>query len=248
MHGYGIVPLFLGMGCNVPGMLATRNLETKKQRFISATLLAISVPCMAQVAMIFGVLGPYGPIYIIIVYATLFLVYIFTGLLLNRFVKGESPEIFMEIPPYRRPALKTTLKKTWMRIQGYIKEAVPWMIIGVFLINILYTLGFFDILSYAISPLMVGWLGLPADAAPALVIGFLRKDLAVGMLLSLKTSMTVMQLVIASTMLTMYFPCMATFVVMFKELGIKGLLHAMLVMFVMAFAVGGLMRLILIGV
>jgi len=248
MHGYGIVPLMLGMGCNVPGVLATRNLETKKQRFIAATLLSITVPCMAQIAMIFGVLGPHGSIYIFIVFLTLLFVYIITGLILNRLVKGESPEIFLEIPPYRRPALKTTLKKTWMRIQFFLREAVPWMIIGVFIINILYTLGFFDALGQALSPLMEGWLGLPSETAPALIIGFLRKDLAVGMLLSLGATMAPMQLVIAVTMLTMYFPCMATFVVLFKELGLKGLLNAILVMFIMAVSVGGVMRLILIGV
>ncbi len=248
MHGYGIVPLMLGMGCNVPGVLATRNLETQKQRFIAATLLAVSVPCMAQIAMIFGVLGSHGPFYIFLVFITLFFVYITIGLILNRIMKGESPEIFLEIPPYRRPVLRTTLKKTWMRVQGFLKEAVPWMIFGVFFINILYTLGFFDLLGQAFSPLMESWLGLPAVVAPVLIIGFLRKDLAVGMLLSLGTLMSPMQLVIAVTMLTMYFPCMATFIVLFKELGLKGLVQAIMVMFIMAATVGGLMRLILIGV
>ncbi|MFO7618665.1 MAG: ferrous iron transporter B [Thermoplasmata archaeon] len=248
MHGYGIVPLFLGMGCNVPGVLATRNLETKKQRFIAATLLSICVPCMAQTAMIFGVLGPHGIGYIFIVFLTLFMVYIITGLILNRITKGESPEIFLEIPPYRRPALTTTLKKTWMRIQMFLKEAVPWMIVGVFLINILYTVGFFDLLGKGLSPLMEGWLGIPAAVAPALVIGFLRKDLAVGMILSLGAIMGPMQLVIAVTMLAMYFPCMATFVVLLKELGVKDLLKSIAMMFTMAFLVGGVMRLILIGV
>ena len=248
MHGYGIVPLMLGMGCNVPGVLATRNLETKKQRFIAATLLAVSVPCMAQIAMIFGVLGPHGIFYIFLVFITLFFVYITIGLLLNRIMKGESPEIFLEIPPYRRPALKTTAKKTWMRVQGFLKEAVPWMILGVFIINILYAVGFFDALGQAFSPLMGGWLALPAAVAPVLIIGFLRKDLAVGMLLGLGAVMSPMQLVIAVTMLTMYFPCMATFIVLFKELGLKGLIQAIIVMFVMAITVGGLMRLILIGV
>lgn len=248
MHGYGIVPLMLGMGCNVPGVLATRNLETQKQRFIAATLLAVSVPCMAQIAMIFGVLGPHGPFYIFLVFITLFFVYITIGLMLNRIMKGESPEIFLEIPPYRTPVLSTTLKKTWMRMQGFLKEAVPWMILGVFIINILYALGFFDALGQAFSPLMEGWLGLPAAVAPVLIIGFLRKDLAVGMLLGLGAFMSPMQLVIAVTMLTMYFPCMATFIVLFKELGLKGLVQAIMVMFFMAAIVGGIMRLILIGV
>jgi len=246
MHGHGIVPVFLGMGCNVPGTLAIRALETRKQRFIAATLLAISVPCMAQTAMIFGILAPHGVGYLMMVFITLFLVYVTAGLFLNRFVKGESPEIFLEIPPYRRPSIKTMLKKTWMRVRWFLAEAVPWMLIGVLLINILYAVGFFDLLGSLFAPLMEGWLGLPSDAAPAILIGFLRKDLAVGMLLPLGLSAA--QLVIAAVMLTMYFPCVATFVVLMKELGLKDMLKASFMMVFMSLTVGGILRLILIGI
>ena len=246
MHGYGIVPVFLGIGCNVPGTLATRTLETRKQRFIAATLLAISVPCIAQTAVIFGILAPHGVGYLMIVFITLFVVYVTTGLLLNRLVKGESPEIFLEIPPYRRPNLKIMLKKTWMRVRWFLTEAVPWMFFGVLLINILYAVGFFDALGALFAPVMEGWLGLPSEAAPSLLIGFLRKDLAVGMLLPLGLSAA--QLVIAAVMLTMYFPCVATFVVLLKELGLKDMLKASLIMVIMSLSVGGVLRLILIGV
>jgi len=246
MHGHGIVTVFLGLGCNVPGTLATRNLETRKQRFIAVTLLAISVPCAAQMAMIFGILGPRGVIYILIVLATLFMVYNCTGLILNRFVKGESPEIFLEIPPYRRPGLRVVLKKTWMRVRWFLREAVPFMFAGVLLVNILVATGVFEHVINLFSPLMEGLLGLPGEATPVLVIGFLRKDMAVGMLYPL--GLSAMQLVIAVTMLTMYFPCVATFVVIFKELGLKDLIKASCVMVGMALLVGTIMRLILIGV
>lgn len=99
MHGHGIIPVFLGLGCNVPGGLSARILETRKQRFIAATLLAIAVPCMAQTAMVFGLLGPYGIYYIALVFLILIILYITAGIILNRIVKGESPEIFIEIPP-----------------------------------------------------------------------------------------------------------------------------------------------------
>jgi ferrous iron transport protein B len=103
LHGSAIVPTILGLGCNVPGALATRVLETKNQRFIAATLMAIAVPCMAQSAMIFGVLGKFGIKWIIVVYGVLFLLYICIGLVLKRIVGGESPELLLEIPPYRMP-------------------------------------------------------------------------------------------------------------------------------------------------
>ncbi|MCK5112431.1 MAG: ferrous iron transporter B [Thermoplasmatales archaeon] len=245
MHGHGIVPLFLGLGCNVPGALSTRTLETRKQRFISATLLAVCVPCMAQMAMVFGALGTYGLYYIGLVFLTLTILYIVIGLILNRFIKGESPEIFLEIPPYRRPSFKATFKKTWMRIRWFLKEAIPYLFVGVLIINVLYVIGILQWFGNAISPVMEGLFGLPGDASIALITGFLRKDLAVGMLISL--NMAPLQLVIAVTMLTIYFPCVATFAVLIKELGIKDMLKSAAIMVGVAIIVGFLLRIILLG-
>jgi len=246
MHGYGIITVFLGLGCNVPGAMATRSLETRKQRFISATLLAIAVPCMAQIAMIFGALGDYGIKYIAMVFITLATLYFVMGLILNRFVKGESPEIFMEIPPYRKPSLAAIAKKTWMRIQWFLRDAIPWLFFGVFIINILYALHILDFIGNLLSPIIVGWFGLKKEAAVALIAGFLRKDLAVGMLLPLQ--MTAKQLVIAITILAIYFPCVATFTTLMKELGLKDMFKATLIMLFTAFIVGGLQRILLLGI
>lgn len=245
MHGFGIVTVFLGLGCNVPGAMATRSLESRKQRFISATLLAIAVPCMAQTAMIFGVLGKYGLKYILIVFATLAIIYFIAGIILNKMVKGESPEIFMEIPPYRMPSISAIGKKMWMRIKWFLKDAIPWLLFGVFIINILYSIHFLDLLGRIMAPVVQGWFGLKEEAAVVLFAGFLRKDLAVGMLLPL--SMSPQQLVIASTILTIYFPCVATFTTLLKELGIKDLIKATLIMLFTAFLIGGMLRTLLIG-
>ena len=246
MHGHGIVPLFLGLGCNVPGALSTRTLETRKQRFISATLLAIAVPCMAQMAMVFGILGPYGIQYIGLVFFTLVILYIVMGLIMNKFVKGESPEIFLEIPSYRRPSLKVILKKTWMRVRWFLREAIPFLFAGVLVINVLYSVGFLQWLGTVMSPIMQGLFGLPGESGVSMIIGFLRKDLAVGMLLPL--GMNPMQLVIATTMLTIYFPCVATFAVLVKELGIKDMLKSAIIMVGTAVTVGFILKLVLLGV
>ena len=245
MHGHGIISVFLGLGCNVPGALATRVLETKKQRFIAATLMSISVPCMAQIAMVFGVLGPFGARYIVMVFATLLAVYIVVGLILSRVIPGECPEIFLEIPPYRVPNLRVTASKTWMRVRGFIGEAIPYLFLGILLVNLLYTVGFLGWMATAFAPLMEVWLGLPAEATAALLVGFLRKDLAVGMLVPL--GMTPVQLVIAVAMLSIYFPCVATFVILLKELGARGMAAAVGVMVTTALIVGGLLRMVLIG-
>ena len=245
MHGHAIVPLFLGLGCNVPGALATRTLETRKQRFISATLLGLAVPCTAKSAMIFGVLGSYGLRYVLLVFATLALVYVAAGLVLNKMVSGESPEIFLEIPPYRMPTFRMILNKTWMRIRWFLREAIPFLFLGVLMVNVLYATGFIEWIGNLFAPLMVGWFAIPKEAVAALLVGFFRKDLAVGMLLPL--GMTASQMVVATTVLSLYFPCVATFAVLLKELGFKDTIKSTMVMVAMALLVGGAMRWVLIG-
>lgn len=243
LHGLAIIPMMLGLGCNVPGAMATRVLETGRERFIAATLMAIAVPCTAQLAMIVGLIGRYGAGGLGAVFGTLFIVWVTLGIILNRVLKGESPEIFAEIPPYRLPYFGALLKKLWIRTKGFLRGAVPYVLLGVFIINVLYSLGIIQFIGWLTAPIITGILGLPGDAVGALIIGFLRKDVAVGMLLPLGLNLS--QLIIASVVLTMYFPCVATFAVLIKELGIKDMLKSALIMISSALIVGGLLNLIL---
>lgn len=243
LHGLAIIPMLLGFGCNVPGALATRILETRKEKFIAATLLSIGVPCMALQAMLFGLLGPYGVKGIGIVFGTLLIVSLLLGLVLRRIIKGTSPEIFLEIPPYRIPYLKGVVKKTWMRLKWFIREAVPFVLLGVFIANLLYLFGIIQFIGKIASPVFNHFLGLPEEAAGALIMGFLRKDIAVGMLVPLQLSLK--QLIVASVVLSMYFPCVATFAVLLKELGIKDLLKSTLIMVLAALITGGILNTIL---
>lgn len=242
IHGMGFIPMLLGLGCNVPGALATRIMETRKERFISGTVMAIAVPCMAQIAMIFGLLGKYGFRGFAPLFGTLFIVWLVLGKIMAKFVRGESPEIFTEIPPYRFPYFASLFKKVWMRVQWFLKEALPFVLLGVLLVNLLYTLGVIDFLSRIFGPGLSKILGLPPAAIAALLIGFLRKDVAVGMLAPLGLSMG--QLVTASVVLTMYFPCVATFVVLTRELGFRDMLKSAIIMVVSAFFVGWILNLI----
>ena len=243
MHGLAIIPMLLGLGCNVPGALSTRILETRKQRFIAATLMAIAVPCMAQTAMVFALLGPYGIKAFGIYFMTLFVVWLTLGFLLNKGLQGETPETFMEIPPYRIPYLGSLSKKLWMRMRSFLSEAIPFVLLGVLIVNILYVFGIIEWVSEAAAPVVVGILGLPKEAVASLIVGFLRKDVAVGMLLPLGLDMG--QLIVASVVLTMYFPCVATFVVLFKELGARDLIKATAIMVVSTLLVGGILNVLL---
>ena len=243
LHGAAILPCVLGMGCSVPAVLSVRILESAKQRYLAATLMTMAIPCASQSAMIFGILAPYGLRYIFIVYATLFLSFVVTGYLLHRFIGGESPEIFLEIPPYRMPNPRALLKKTFIRVREFLKEAVPYIGLGMIIMNFFYLTGLMHLIGEELKPVVSGLLGLPSDAATALIIGFLRKDVGIGMFAPL--DMTPVQYVIAAVVLAMYMPCVATFMVMLKELGVSGTAKSVGLRLVAALVVGTALNFIL---
>jgi ferrous iron transport protein B len=243
LHGYAIIPTLLGLGCNVPAILGTRILESKRERFIAATLISIAVPCAAMQAMIIGLVGAEGWHYVAMVYGTLFIVWIILGFILNRTVKGFSPELLIEIPPYRLPPWRTLLQKLWMRTYGFFVEAIPIILGAVVVINVLYHFGVFDAVANFTAPVVTGLLGLPKEAVTAIAVGALRKDVALGMLAPL--ALTSGQLVVGSVVLAMFFPCIATVVVLLRELGVLNMLKATGIMLASALIVGGILNLIL---
>jgi ferrous iron transport protein B len=243
LHGMSFLPFLLGLGCNVPGAMSTRLLATRKERFIAATLMGIVTPCMAQTAMVIGLVGQYGIRGLGPIFLTLVVVGLVLGMIMKNIVKGESPEIFTEIPRLRFPHLLNLFKKLWMRIKHFLKEAIPYVLLGVFIVNLLYSLHIIDFIGNIAQPVVTKILGLPKEAVGALIMGFLRKDLAVGMLVPL--GMNLKQLIIASVVLTMYFPCIATFTILVKELGVKDMFKAALIMVITSFSVGGILNLIL---
>jgi ferrous iron transport protein B len=243
LHGFAIIPLLLGFGCNVPGILATRVLESTRERFIAATIISIGVPCAALQAMIIAMLGPFGGRYVAALYLILFLVWLVLGEILNRFLPGYSPELLLEIPPYRLPSTGLFFRKVGRRIRGFIIEAVPIVLASVLVINLLQQLQLLGSLSRIFAPVVRTIFGLPPEAAWPLIIGLVRKDIAAAMLLPL--GLTVKQLLIATAVLTMSFPCVATFAVFLKELGGRYLILASLLMLVSALAVGGTLNLLL---
>jgi len=243
LHGFAIIPTLLGLGCNVPAVMATRVLESERERFIAATLVTIAIPCASAQAMIFGLVGKYGAQYVALVYLSLFVVWVVLGVILNKILKGLSPELLIEVPPYRIPSWNTIIQKLMMRVRGFLIEAIPIILGAVLIINILFYFGVFDFVATLTEPLVTGVLGLPKESVTAIVIGFLRKDAALGMLAL--SAMTAKQMVIGSVVLTMFFPCIATFVVLLRELGIYNFLKSACIMLIASVAAGGILNLIL---
>jgi ferrous iron transport protein B len=240
LHGMGVIPILLGLGCNVPGALATRIMETRRERFIAMTLIAICTPCMAKTSMIVGLAGRYGVRALAPIFLTLFAAWLGIGFLLGRFLKGESPEILVDIPPYRMPQPGALAKKLEMRMLWFFQEAVPWVLAGVLLVNVLHSTGAVALAGRVVSPVFRGLLGLPEEAVAALIVGLLRKDVAVGMLAPLHLDLR--QTVVACVVLAMYFPCVATCVVMLRELGLRDTVRSGAIMIGAAFSAGAVLN------
>jgi ferrous iron transport protein B len=244
LHGYSIIPVILAFGCNVPGVMAARVLATRRQRFLLLTLLGIAVPCMAQTAVVMSIIGPFGFRWVALIYGILLGLFIGIGSLLNRLLPGETPEIAVEIPPYRLPRLSNLAMKAAVRMQHFLADAIPWVFVGIALVNALYMVQFIRLASNYTAPFLQRLLGLPLEAVYPLVLGFLRKDVATGLLSPMLRNGTLdlYQAVTVVVMLIVYFPCAATFVVFLKELGLKDTLKSVGVMIAVAVVTGGLLN------
>lgn len=241
LHGYAIIPTILSLGCNVPGVTACRPLETRKQRFMMITLLGVFVPCAAQIGMMQGLI----PHLIGWVFLTLAIGYFLVGFILNKIWPGESPEILMDVPPYQTPTWGNVGRKMWTRTSHFLIEAVPFFLLGCLIVAVMYLTGVTDWLGNALAPVLTGVFGVPEETVAPLVAGFLRKDLAIGLLGGIE--LTTWQMFTSVVILCIYFPCLATFALMLKEEKWKEFLATMLVLVVTVFVFGGLLNLIGIG-
>ena len=243
LHGYAIIPTLLGLGCNVPGIMATRILETRRQRFVTATLISTAIPCTALQAMIIGIVGDRGLGPLVWVFGSLIVVWFLLGFILRITSRQFRPELLVEIPPYRVPSFKALLNKMWMRTGGFLREALPVIMGAVLVVNILYQLDVFRYIARVARPLITTLWGMPEESIVPLLIGILRKDVAVGMFIPL--ALTTKQLIIGTVVLAMFFPCLATFVVLFRELGIKDGLKSIGLMLITVTITGSVLNLIL---
>jgi ferrous iron transport protein B len=219
LHGYGTIPLMLGLGCKVPAILAVRVLETRRERVIATALTLGLAPCMPQTAMIFSILSPYPLKYTLAVFAAVAAAGIASSFALGRLLKGETPELFLEIPPYQTPCVPMLAKKLYFRVKDFLTEAAPMIVLGVLVISLLDMSGLLRELSVIFGPAVTGLLGLPGETVSVMTLGFLRKDISIAMLAPFH--LPAGSLVVASVFLSLYLPCLGGFMVTLRELGAR---------------------------
>ncbi|MBI4764953.1 MAG: ferrous iron transport protein B [Deltaproteobacteria bacterium] len=249
LNGKAILPMILGLGCDTMATMTTRILETRKDKIIVTLLLALGVPCSAQLAVIFGMLAGFPAwifiSWVIIVSGVLLLV----GFLAGKLVPGECASFILELPPLRWPQMKNILIKTLSRIEWYLQEAVPLFILGTLILFVLDKTGAMTSLEHGAKPLVVNWLGLPVESTSSFIIGFLRRDYGAAGFFALaqKGLLNHHQVLVALVTITLFVPCIANFFVIIKERGWRMALVIVGVVIFIALLMGGLLNWVLMG-
>jgi ferrous iron transport protein B len=249
LNGKAVLPMVLGLGCDTMATLTTRILPTKKERVLATLLLALGVPCSAQLGVILAMLARVPLAAAAIWFAAVAGIMITVGWLAARVLPGERSDFVIELPPMRVPALSNVLSKTAARVEWYLKEALPLFLVGTFVLFALDRLKLLDAITRAGQPIVTGVLGLPAEASAAFLIGFLRRDFAATRLFDMSRGggLDVVQLVVSMVTITIFIPCIANVFMIAKERGWKTAGAMAAFIFPLAFAMGGLVRVVMLA-
>jgi ferrous iron transport protein B len=252
LHGRAIIPMVVGFGCNVPAILATRTMGSRRERLILAVLITIAVPCSAQTAIIIGSVGTFaGPQWALLIYLTLMGILVLLGLALHRSIRFEPTGMCVEIPDLRWPSAKQTAIKTYIRVKEFLTIAFPLLVAGSIVLETLMALNILQRIIDPAEPFMMAALGLPAYAIVALIFGILRKEMALQMLMvlagtsNLAAALTSHQMFVFALVMAIFMPCLATFAVMVREFGLKSTLGVTASSISLALVMGAVANLLL---
>src|SRR3954468_14279378 len=223
LNGKAVLPMVLGLGCDTMATMTTRILGTPKERLIAITLLALGVPCSAQLATIMGILGGISVWALLLLFAVVLSQMVLVGFLAAQALPGDRSDFILELPPIRLPRLRNLAPKTALRVRWYLGEAVPLFLIGTALLFVFDRLGALDVLTRAARPVVTGALGLPPESAGVFVMGFLRRDYGAAGLFKLAHdgSLSGVQSVVALTVMTLFVPCVANLLMIIRERGAR---------------------------
>jgi ferrous iron transport protein B len=251
LNGKAVLPMVLGLGCVTMATMTTRIMSNRRDRLLVILLLALAVPCSAQLGVVMGMLAGISLSAAIIWGAVVLLVLLAVGWLAARLIPGERSALLIELPPLRWPSLGNVITKTVARLEWYLKEVVPLFLIGAAVMFVMERTGLLAWLIQAAEPLVSGWLGLPPEASAAFLQGFLRRDFgATGLfLMEAQGMLTPIQVVVAMVTITLFIPCVASVFMIAKERGWRTSLAMLAFIMPLAFLVGGLLNrgLLLIG-
>jgi ferrous iron transport protein B len=250
LNGKAILPMVLGLGCVTMATLTTRIMENKRDRLLVIILLALAIPCSAQLGIVMGMLASVSLSATMIWLVVIVVVMLSVGWLAARVLPGERSPLLLELPPLRLPIMSNVLIKTLARLEWYLKEVIPLFLLGTAIMFGMEKTGLLDRLIQASEPLVAGWLGLPADASAAFLLGFLRRDFgATGLfLMEAQGLLSPIQVVVSMVTITLFIPCVASVFMIGKSRGWRTSLAITAIVFPLAFLVGGLLKYLLVAI
>lgn len=242
LNGRAVLPMVLGLGCVTMATLATRILHSPRERLITIFLMALAIPCSAQLGVVLGLLGGISFSAVLIWTLSMVFVLMLAGFLAARLIPGRRIPLVTEMPPIRLPLLGNVAKKTFGRLKWYLTEVIPLFLLGTLIMFLLNQFGALPAIIRAGEPLVSGWLGLPREASAAFVMGFLRRDFGATGLFALSDTLSPIQAVVGMVTITLFVPCIASVMMIVKEQGLK-IAAAMLALIIpFAFLIGGLLN------
>ncbi|MDR2883235.1 MAG: ferrous iron transport protein B [Alistipes sp.] len=191
LHGKSFIPLVMGFGCNVPGIMAARAIESRSSRIITV-LISPFVSCSARLPIYILLAGAFFPgsasLVLISIYVLGILVAAATALLMRKtmFKRDDTPFV-MELPPYRMPTLRTTLRHMWDKGGQYLRKMGGVILAASIVVWVLsyYPRGeensYLENAGLAVAPVMQP-LGIPWEGGVALVAGVGAKEITVSTL------------------------------------------------------------------
>ena len=245
LNGRAVLPMVLGLGCVTMATLTTRILHSPRERLITTFLLALAIPCSAQLGVVLGMLGGVSFQAVLIWALAMVGVLLLAGFLAAKLIPGRRIPLVTELPPMRLPIAGNVLKKTGGRLKWYLIEVIPLFLLGTLIMFTLDKAGVLPAIIEAGEPLVSGWLGLPKEASAAFVMGFLRRDFGATGLFAMAHALSPIQAVVGMITITLFIPCFASLMMMVKEQGTKTALTMLAMIVPFAFLIGGLFNLIL---
>lgn len=248
LNGRAIIPIILGFGCVTMATITTRILGSRRERFIATMLLGLAIPCSAQLGVIAGLLGPLGIKMAALYVSVIFIVFALTGTLLNKVVPGKSTDLMIDLPPLRLPRIGNVLKKTYVKSKVFITEAGPLFLLGAVIITLLQYTGILDLIANGFAPITEGFLKLPRETAVAFIMGIIRRDFGAAGLNDMVSRglLNSSQVVVALIAITLFVPCIAAIMVIFKERDWKEALLIWLGSFAISFLTAGIVAQVII--
>ncbi len=221
LSGQAVLPMILGLSCDTMATVTTRVLETRKERTIATLLLALGVPCSAQLAVLLAISASVSGWVLIGVLAITGLQLLIVGRLAALLIPGDIAPFVTELPPLRWPQWRNIVAKTRARLLWYLTEVVPLFIIGTLALFALDKAGALAAVQRAARPVVTGLLGLPGEASSAFVMGFFRRDYGAAGLFQLQQAgaLDTVQILVSLVVITLFVPCIANLLVIIKERG-----------------------------